>query len=370
MPVVEFKSDNKVQDASSFPRLKLENGDRARILCIEKNPNMEYIHRLEKPRITNGEPEYEWKEAKDGSKTKALVKDFIGTPICMGDAGILADKGVDPANCPICALSVAGDMVAGPTRRFAMNIVRYATKPGGFEPQDPFSVSVIAWAFGDTMFNRLVDFAEEWGSLQKHDLLLGPCTNKQYQKFEVSIAATAAWQESDARKKLVVDTYNASRTEDLASLCGRKAKRDFVEQDLENIQHAWRFVNSGGTGAGESGADLSGDLTAGLDGLSGLLDSPANVPEVATETLPPADPEASFRDIVSETETPAAAVPPVNQGLLDDLLTEPVPTAAPEAAVAPPAAPVAEAPAAAPAEAEKPKGEVVSDFDSLLAGLD
>jgi len=371
VPIMEFLPDNKVQDTSQYPRLKLELNERARILAIERAPHMEYIHRLEKPRIVNGVPEYHEEEKRDGTKQRVLTQDFIGTPICLGDLGIIEEKGVDPVNCPICAASVKGDMVAGPVRRFAMNVIRYALKPGqqGFALAEPYSVSCIAWAFGDAMFNKLTDFATEWGSLQQHDLLLGPCTVKQYQKFDVNVAATAEWLASEDRKRLTAETYKSSKAEDLAPLCGRKAKREYIESDLESIEMAWRVVHAHTAGGVPdlTGGD-SAALAAGLDDL--LAD------------LPAAEHDATFRDLVATEPAEAAPVQVANQDLLDDLLAEPAaqssaPSAAPSAETAPVGGDVGvQVETLSVQEADgisvpKPHGETIveDEFEALLGDL-
>jgi hypothetical protein len=334
MPSVEFDQKNKVQDEGSFPRLKLEMNESVRILCVEKTPHYEYTHRLTKPRIVGGKPEYKTRKNRDGTEYTSLENDFISQPFCLGDLGVLQDKGLDVKNCPVCAASVDSEWVKAPERRFAMNVFKYTLAPGhNFNVADPFGGSIIAWVFGEKVFNRLADLASEWGGLQNNDLNLGPLTQApaMYQKFDISVAADAAFRRNEANQKYLVAAYKTGKCDDLKKLTGRSVPTDFLRRDLEEIKNAHQAVK-----AYESGhtpvdpADTGGvDLTAGLDEL---LDTPAD------GAVPVG--EASFRDLAADVEPPAPAAPSeAPEGSLDALLDGGAPVASqePPAKAAPPA---------------------------------
>lgn len=235
MPKMTLTTDNKVKASWDFPQLKLEKGERARLVALEEQPSWEYVHTLTAPQIVNGAAVYDTQTNRQGEPTQVLRRDFIGRHICIGDYNVIAEKGIDAEGCPVCAASQTSDMVRPPERRFAMHVIRYKTQPGSFTPQEPFQVELVVWSFADKVLNQLIDFVEEWGSLQQHDLLLGPCENKQYQKFDIKVAKDAAWLASDATKKLTVSIYKNNQLPDISIAIGRRISRDQVQQDLDKV---------------------------------------------------------------------------------------------------------------------------------------
>jgi len=269
VPILEFKPDNKTETLSDFPRLKLDTGEKSRILCIEPSPTFAYVHTLRAPKIVDGVAVKHTTTRKDGSTYTDYVKDFIGRPLCLGDLGIVRDKGVDPTNCPACARSTATSEVDPPARRFAMHIIRYGVKPNSWDPRAPFSCEVVIWSFTDQIFNKLTDIQTTWGNLRDHDLLLGPCTDKNFQKFEIMVAPTALWQQHEQIKQIVVETYQENRAQDLEQFCGRRVERRWMEDDIERIAQRWRIANA------ETPERVDGTEAAGqgslADGLNDLL---------------------------------------------------------------------------------------------------
>ncbi len=368
MARVEFATENKKATTNyDYPKLKLKNGEYARILLLE-SPVVEYVHTLRKPQIVNGQPVMFMDERKDKTKFEANKMDFLSRPICLGDAGILDDKGSDPKNCPICALAKENsDMAAAPQRRFAMHVIRYKTKAGGTALITPYSVETLVWSFTDKTFNKIVDFKEEWGDLRKHDLTLGPCTNETFQQFDISVAAKAAWLEDDERKKLTAATFKENQIDDLSIACGSKKELKWVEEDLDAIRAAWAVV----AGADASGTGDVGDLDAGIDDLLGAETDEAGW----SKTGPDEDVTGTVDDLLGEVEVeadaPAAepeAVEESDEDLLGDLL------GGEEEAEAPAAKPAAKAPAkkpaAKPAAKEAPAADDAPDIDSLLADIE
>lgn len=319
MPRIEFAAENKVAKTNfDYPKLKLKSGERARVLVLE-DPTVEFVHTLRAPQIVNGIPQMGTEKRKDGTEYQDYKKDFVSKPLCLGDFNTLVEKGSDPVNCSVCKMAQEHpDWVAAPQRRYAMHVVRYKTKAGGFDPITPFSVEVVVWGFTDTIFNQIVDFKNEWGDLRKHDLLLGPCTNEMFQKFEINVAANAQWLVDESRRALVSEAFKENQIPDLAIACGSKKEQRWLDLDLEKIRDAWGVVNSSSVTPGSvASAEPATDLA---DDLSSLLDTPA---------------------------APAAE------------------------------APAAEAPAAAEPKAEEPKAEEpkaetapAGDFDDLLSGID
>lgn len=277
MPQIEFDSANKVQQSSDFPRLKLDVGERKRILAGLEIPTFAYVHNLRAPKIVDGKPQMVKRERKDKTTYDDFALDFIGRPQCLGDYGTIKDTGLDAKNCPMCAMARNGDHVDMPQRRFAMHVIVYSTKVNSFElSSGPFSCSLVVWGFTNSIYDKLTDYATEWGSLQQHDLLLGPCTHKDFQKFDIGIAKDAAWMGNEERKRTVLETYRENKaTTPLESFCGRKSELRWIEEDLAKIRERWRIANGEAEPAVADGTETAEtrSLSEGLDDLNSSLDT-------------------------------------------------------------------------------------------------
>ncbi len=292
MQRMSFTPENKNASFGDYPKLKLKKDERARVLCLEE-PTFAYSHGLRAPVIVNGKVKME--QVKRGEEVvEQYAMDFLGQPLCFGDLGILQDKGIDPKNCPACEMAQTSDMVPLPQRRFAMHVIRYATKQGSFEPAAPLSVQLVVWAYQDKVFNKLTDIVTEWGNLQNHDLLLGPCTVEMYQTFDIGVAAKAAWMLSKESQMLVVQTYKENQTKDLESFCGRKVDVKWMKEDLERIKARWRVVN------GQTDVGGTAEATSEL-----MAEHPGGMDEFAPKT-PPAD-ETPAASLFAEN-TPASVI--------------------------------------------------------------
>ena len=318
-----FDPKNQRVDPSKFPKIKLERDQSARIMLVDKAPMEEWVHTLRAPKILNGVPQTEVRRRRDGSEFTDYVREYISRTVCLGDPGILEEKGVDRKNCPICAMADS-EMTQPPERRFAQHVIEYATKQGSTEIATPFQVSLKVWAYTERTFDKLVGFATEWGDLQKHDLLLGPCTNPTYQQYDINISPKAEWLASDERKKLVADTYKENKISDndLSDFCGKRRQRKYIDEDLANIKQRWAIVNAGQDAA--SGPDSAMEsLDEGLEDLltsqtgmasepsvqevgsaldMGVTDEPpfeeSAEPEVSVETPPVVKEEVDFDDLL------------------------------------------------------------------------
>lgn len=364
MPRVEFSPENKVATTDyGYPKLKLALNERARILVGLEAPWSEYVHNLNKPQIINGEVQTkEVVNERTKKKSVETITDFVSKPICLGDPTILAEKGSDPAHCPMCKLAKDHpDFAKPPQRRYAMHVIHYrtkSTKDGTIELVKPFSVECEVWAFTTPIFNKLIDFQEEWGDLRKHDLLLGPCTNPLFQQFDITVAAKAAWLLDPEWKKQAWDTFQENQIPDLSIACGTPKKREWVEEDVQTILDAWAEVNAGPS------SDVDVDLDADL---SSLLDKDPE-PEVETDgegwAVDAGDIDLSDLDGLTadlggglDEFTPEATSNPSEEAVAPPKRTR--------AKAAPKAAPKNEVPdiEEAPAEAES------DNFEDLLADL-
>lgn len=182
MPEIDLDPNLRKSTGQDFEKFKLKKGEVGRGVLLQK-PVFAWVHTLRAPQIVNGKAVMVKKERTDrqgnviGAYTD-YATDWIGRPQCLGDYGILADKGVDAANCPVCKRSVeTADEVGPPERRFAVNLIRYATKADG-SPITPFSCACLVWGFSEGTFNKLLGLAAEYGELLGRDLVFGPCINE------------------------------------------------------------------------------------------------------------------------------------------------------------------------------------------------
>jgi hypothetical protein len=347
MVKLQFNASNKRDTGGDFPALKLTHGEKARILCIETEPEVGFIHTLRAPAIlADGTPVMEQAKSRGGEMVDRQKMDYMGRHLCFGQIETLLETGKDPANCPTCQASVEhADMIDAPARRFAMHVVKYKVVPGSYKVQNPFQAELLVWSFTDKKFGTISDIAEEHGDLRSKDLMLGPCENADFQNFEIQVAGSAAWLENEENKKFVTTLYAANKIPDLTVAIGRKIEKSMAIEDIQKVLTRYataRGASMVSNAAPSAAAGMGGGASSGTD-LDALLSGAAPAP-AADFTIPGAP--STPPDFVTEAlEPPAASSAP----------------SAPEVPVEAPAAP-----AAAEPQAEQPK---VLNFDELLNGL-
>ncbi len=247
MPQIDFDPAHKKNGFVEFDKLKLKKDERARILVIEK-PTYAYVHDLRKPKIIDGQPVKVWRDKRgnSGEKEEVYDLDFVGRPLCLGDLTVIEEKGLDENNCPACARARKNDDVDPPTRRFAMNVIKYALRADGTLVQ-PFSCQCVVWNFTEKKFNDLVGVAAEHEGLVGVDLVLGPCVSETFQNFPIQGSPRHFWKNNEETQRIVKETYEANRIADLEATCGRRQDKRFMEYDIDSIIEAWRIVNGGGS---------------------------------------------------------------------------------------------------------------------------
>jgi len=237
MPKITFSTENKVQQDNRFPKLSLEYGDRALIVAIEPEPEVEYVHTLQAPAIgPDGKVIKEERKNSKGETYVAPKMEFFGQHLCFGAFDVLTAKGSDPANCPTCAAAAEGEGIVAPKPKYAMNVLQYTLQPNSWTVRDPFNVDVVAWTFAADRFNTLIDLAAEWKDLRKHDLKLGPCQSAVFQKYDIQVANSAQWMADDARKKQAIESYDNNKCTDLSSVIGRKVDKSKALEDIQRVR--------------------------------------------------------------------------------------------------------------------------------------
>jgi hypothetical protein len=336
---------------ADFPKLKLQNGDSARIVCLEA-PYEAWSHRLEAPRLLNGQVLYKDEKTRDNSTVRVMDMEFIGSPLCLGREELLAAGQLDTERCPACSEAARHPSefrAAAP--RWAMNVIRYNIR-GGFNVIEPYQVSVEVWAFGKGVMRKLKAMSEELDKvgqkMHQHDLLLGPCTNVGYQKFEIAMAMTAEWMTTQQRQQVTGQVWQyRTPDETLVEAIGRKVEPRFMETDVQRVLEKWAVANGTArpgapTDGGFGQAQTAQTVTAALNDL---LPGGAAPTAPTAPVAPPAAPSGTGTLDFSMFAPPAPAAPAASAPDLVGLLP-PIAATATNGAVAAqapaPAAPAAE----------------------------
>jgi hypothetical protein len=315
VPQVDWTPEFKRTTSVEFDKLKLKVGERARIVTLEK-PTFTWVHTLRAPKIVDGRANKVIKKRNDGTEYADWDMDFISRPQCLGDHGIIADNGLDAKNCPVCARAKESEEVAGPDRRFAMNIIKYNTKSDG-SLVTPFGCASQVWTFTEGIFNKLYDIAQEHSGLVGRDLVLGPCqVPEAYQKFDISAGAKNVWESDERITAIVRETHTQNRFEDLEAACGRKTEARWLKRDVEKIAERWQIAHGKKNGATVGPGTEEQDVK----NLKGELDNLIN-PTAAPEPAKPQLTKPEQAQAESTTTAPAAASedPMDFAGLLDGL---------------------------------------------------
>lgn len=391
MPQIDFSPENRLTTlAVEFDKLKLEKDEKARGVLLEY-PTFAWTHVLRAPKIVDGRPVKIMKQRRarkgevEGDRYEDYDMDFIGGPLCLGDLAAIKDKGSDPDNCPACRASRESEHIPPPERRFAVNLIRYATNRDG-KVITPFSCGLIVWRFPERMFNSLTAINTEYeasGGIRGKDLIL-TCVSSQYQTYEIMIGGQNVWAVNDEIKTRVLETYRANRIEDLEATVGRRVNATLIADDVRRVRERWADVeriNSGYRGpdvtAAADTAALGADLNRLLATANGTpaLTAPATTAPAPT-SAPPATPGSV--DLAALLGVPVPAIPaptpqtavPAQAAPVDDLAALAAASAAP--APAPPApsavpdiADLLGSAAAVPAQAPPAPSEAI-DFEALM----
>lgn len=246
--MVAFSSNNRKKSGYvAYPKVKLTTGERARIAIVDEEPVAVYVHSLEAV-VTDdfGKPVMVEREFKNGNKKSYPKKAFVAAYKCTGDFKTLEETGSDAENCVMCAAALdpeTGSAFAAPYRKFAIHVLQYKLNPNSTKVQNPFQADLKAWVFPDGKFNRLVEIADEHGSLNERDLLLGPCESAEWQKFDIQIAGgeMPEWTKDSDRKKLVAALLE-NRSEDLESLIARPGTPAEIALSMREVTSAWEVA--------------------------------------------------------------------------------------------------------------------------------
>lgn len=309
MPKAEFTRGayRESNGPEKFQPLEFKvNGEIARIWIPDpKLGFMEWVHTIKAPTFDEaGKPLMEQRASGKNSFKMVYATEFIGRPICLGNADLLAEKGLDTSECPVCrkiqellddGISDAWDMRAQP--RYTMPVIRYDTTRAtdANSLRNPPNATICLWSMSQWTYHRLDDAFTGIAELLDKDVdtvtlnmadLGVHCENAKWMKIDKVDAYRGMWGKDPRFKQLVVDLWgnkeNRPTEEQRQAGCGRKSTVEFMTRDAENAAADWYRAARGGTSDGDQGA-LSGgkDLDAELDGLlseGGQSDPPAEHP--------------------------------------------------------------------------------------------
>lgn len=342
-----------------FESLKLTTGEYARLLIVDDEGYWEWVHSMRAPVLDDNEmPIIIDKQRKDGSTYPDYSTRFVGQRICLGDPGIVEDKGMDADRCPACAAAQRGVKGMSPERRFAVSVIKYKTrdntkKSGGpVDIVDPPQAEILVWKLSQKMFNNLMDCkneirelleipAEQKFSLRAADIVVY-CEDGGFQRVVFKAPKRPAYRADAAMGALIKALWgngdNRPTDAQLKAACGRGGDREYMLVDVEAAEHGWRQAErygKDGTRRPDTGdAPVSGGedkpLDQQLDDLLGddpLAGHPGGLEEFAPKgdkAAPALSPDAD--DIFGEsdpaagtTRQPASAVPaddPLAEGAL------------------------------------------------------
>jgi len=360
MPRTTIVTENRTsQDVDRFAAFKFQNkGEHARVAVAPTDltwspdgsrlvlaPWFEWVHRIEKPEEKDGIPlqkEISFK-GRDGNTTTKMVwaTTWVSSPICFGDKTRLREnRGIDPDNCPVCAKTqefpeyVAHGAFAPAKIRYAIPVMKYATQPGGWIVAEPFSMTMLVWAFTEARFSRLDDLGKKLidrgmlqdpnvpnGSGQRPvgagdvDLLLGPCEDQHMQKYVIDVAeGYSVWrqrQDGIQWANALCQTANMPTEDQLQLACGKPVtNRAYLDRDLQETVDGWHKA-LGGPSA--SSAQVSDALGAHFGGQQVQQAMANGMAAMAAEFGHAAPGAAQMMPMVPGIPVPGMAVPSVPQ---------------------------------------------------------
>lgn len=288
MARVGLDANQKSHSIFDTENFKMKTGQKARVLLIEQEFDVEWVHWV----------------------------DEFGYAICQGAYDTMMKEGTD-AHCKFCQVAEQGG-VKKARRKFVTLLVVYRTNSKG-QVLTPITVDVNPWIFGDDKFNDLLSKKEQWGDLRKHDLGI-ECLGEQYQKMRIDVLPDAVWMQDDTTKEAVATAFKEAKAmyaKDMRMLLGR---------DVTDPDKLAEILNEA------TGAGVVPDYAAAGTINQMFSDAPAIAASPATDV--------DFGALLEDTDTPTTVE--------DATVVTEAPVAEPEAVVTDPLAttPVVETPAA------------------------
>lgn len=293
-------------------KLMLDKDEQARICFLENAPYSLFIHNFEKVTTDpQGNPVIKQDQWPDGSPREVVVTEFAGKFRCLGDEDEVQRTGADPENCPACRAHIQNpNAVKAPTKRILGRVLKYGTKEGSFAPSKPFSATLLVWDLTEKRFDSVNEIFLEHGPLSKKDLLLGPCENKQMQKYTIAVGSgDAAYLASKDTQQYVHELLQEEKIEDLPSIAGKLPSAYEMEAKVSEVVRAYNHAF--GISASAEGAES----LLGEDNVTKVADKPKAKKAVKEEED---DEQSAASSTAPDEEEVEDSLPPANSSNDDD----------------------------------------------------
>ena len=265
------------RSAQRTPKLTLEKDESARICVLDGAPTQTFVHQFRTLKVdpATGKVEEEKGAWPDGKEFVRPKTEYAGKFRCLGDPEVLDISGADPDKCPACKAHVENpNAVQAATPRFIVKVLKYATKNGSTTPVKPFSASLIVWDLTEKRFAEIYALYQEHGNLREKDLILGPCENKAFQKYNINIAGGAHAYYMD-HMEAVEEIIKENPIDDPEAVAAKLPS--FSELQIKVNEIVRSYNHAMGTGVGSS------NYTALLDD-SDSDETPKAAPKVSSES--------------------------------------------------------------------------------------
>lgn len=254
--------DFRPTTAGNFKKLSLEKGEQARVVYLEEEPTVAYIHSFEKVKTgPDGKAIIKVDQWPDGTPREEYETTYAGKMRCLGDTEVLMDTGADPEACPACKAAVENSSaVRRPTARYLGHVFHYNTRQGTASVSKPFSGTVKVWDLTSKRFELLHSIFLEHGDLRRKDLILGPCDNKQMQKYDIQVGkGDAVWTSDEAYQTYLLEAYEEGKVDDLEAVAAQRKSPAEMQSLVNEIVRAFNHATGAGTSTYESllGSDNS-----------------------------------------------------------------------------------------------------------------
>lgn len=211
---------------------------------------------------------------------------YAGSFHCTGDFEKVATSPSygDPENCAACAALHSGPRVcSAPKKQFAMNVLRYQTKPNSYEVIGD-SVMVELWKHGnDRNITPLKTALEETGKPITHLDFLIETDGSTYKKLQIQFMFPAAYGKEDKellKASVAKAMQNLYSDETLVTALGEKVSK---EELTSNVRAAVAQATAGTGESASSGMFVPEAAAAPVEVLS------TQVEKTSTEELTPID---------------------------------------------------------------------------------
>lgn len=300
-----------------IPKLMLEANETARVCFLDPRPRQVFVHTFETVKTDEfGQPIVVHGKWPDGQPRESIDTDYAGKLRCLGSDDVLMASGTDPENCPACAAHIANPAaVKAPTRRILGQVLKYNTRPGTATPSTPFSATLVVWDLTEKRFEQLVSIYNEHGDLKAKDLILGPCENKQMQKFTIQPGGDKAhWISSETNQQFVKSLLEQESFEDIESAAGKlptnTEMRIKVNEIVRAYNHAFNKDNVASNAASllESASTPSTSFGAFAAPAKAVAETPQAIAEAEVAKAAAAVPATSLLD-ESEVAEPERSTP-------------------------------------------------------------